>query len=70
MALRLLAWLVLAHALLVVQGNSGDSDGGSAMGPERCIEPDPRPAPLGSDIQDAKREARCHLECIERVCCS
>ena len=56
MALRHLAWSVLAHVLLAVHGNSGDdgSAGGSAAGPERCIEPDPRPKPLGTGILEVE----------------
>ena len=72
MVLRHLGWLVLVHALLAVHGNSGDgvddgSDGGSATGPERCIEPDPRPKPLGTDIKGVEHQSRCYLNCIEKV---
>ena len=71
MAQLLLAATVLAHALLVAHGNSGEFDGsgyGSGSGEPACHVPDPRPGLPGLNSRsDAILESRCHLACIEKV---
>ena len=67
MARLLLAATLLAHALLVALGGSGDFEG-SGSGEMDCISPDPRPGRPGVDSQTtAEMEGQCHLACVEKV---
>ena len=67
MVRRILLLSLLVHALLAAEDGSSGVGSGEGSG-EACIEPVPRPEPLGGSVgTGGDREPRCHIGCIERV---
>ena len=59
--------IVLVHALLFALTRAGGQSGEGSG--EECRAPDPRPEPLGGQVDlEGFQEPRCYLGCVENVC--